>query len=128
MTRRIGPGLIALWLLLSLPFNLAVLKELIRAAFWAAAGLYAGLDRWLWTQYLLATIFILWTAALLVWPAKLGRTLTVTVLTGSCAAMAGLILAELPNRNLPPVQGAVAGAIVALNLICLRALTRRETA
>jgi len=90
MGRRISLVLIALWLLLSLPFNLAALKQLIQTVFtdgsdfpntlWVNSGLPADL---------VFAFFILCVAGLLIWLIKIGRTLTVTLLAGSCVLMLG---------------------------------------
>ncbi|MCE0497581.1 MAG: hypothetical protein LV481_06515 [Methylacidiphilales bacterium] len=131
MSRRIGLGLIALWLLLSLPFNVAILKQLIRTAYALFAGLYAGLDRWIPAQYGVATVFVLWVIVFLLWPARIGRTLTVVLLAGSCCAIAGQLLLDtiyaLRGYLCYPVPlgWAIFGAILVLNLVCLRALAVR---
>jgi hypothetical protein len=133
MRGRITLILISLWLFLSLPFNVVTLKLLIRYAFWQIAHLSAGLDRALWLQHLLATIFIAAVAVLLVRRDKIGRTLAVVVLLGSCCEMLGFFLCAAAFALLggPYAFGAnpkalmIVAATFLLNVTCLLALRQR---
>jgi hypothetical protein len=134
MGRRIGLLWVGLWLLASCLFNVASLRLVIRDAFWLFAGLYAGLDRWRDTQFLLAIIFVLWVIVLLVRGARLGHTLAVVLLLGSCCTIVVQLLFDLiftlqGTPHYPqPLGWAVIGVFVLLNLVCLRALVIRKAA
>jgi hypothetical protein len=132
MSDRAKRALVALWLFLTVPINVAMLKHLIRDAFRLIAGLYAGLDRWQAVQYIVALIFVLWVIIWLVRGSKHGHTLAVVLLLGSCCIIVGQILLDMVctisgDLYWPrPLGWAMFGAIVSLNLICLRTLTGKK--
>ena len=132
MSERLKLGLVSLWLFLSFPFNVIMLKVLIRDVFWLTASLDAGLDRWLAAQFLLAMVFVLGVEALLLMGVRLGRTLAVVLLLGSCCAIAGSLLLDMVYsvHHLPfhrrLIGGIICGVVVLLNMVCLRALAVRK--
>ncbi len=87
--------LIALWLIVSCPFNVALLKHLIRDTLALALALDAGLGDYLAAQYLLALAFALLTAILLLRRSRLGHLLAVALLAGSCAELVLLFLEKV---------------------------------
>jgi len=133
MGRRISFLLVGLWLLASCLFNVAALRLVIRDAFWLFAGLYAGLDRWRDAQFLIGLIFVLWVIALLVRGARLGHTLAVVLLLGSCCIIVVQLLFDLifllqGAPHYPrPIGWVLFGVFILLNLASLRALAIRKT-
>jgi hypothetical protein len=122
MSERAKLILISLWLLLSIPFNVASLKQVVRGAFWLGAHLTAGLDRLNWLQYLFAAIFVLTVVVLFLCRIKIGRTLIVVLLLGSCCIMGMHVLVDLAIRASLPAHWIMMGIIVLIDVGCLRAL------
>jgi len=128
MSSRIKLILISLWLFISFPFNLVLLKHLIRDVYWLAAHANAGLERYRPLHYLLVGIFVLVVIILLLRKSKLGRTLSIVLLVGSCCEMVAFALIGIPfamegTPNWPTLSGfALISVVLVINILCLRSL------
>jgi hypothetical protein len=123
--------LISLWLFVSFPLNFATLRHLVRDAFFYLAHLNARLTDHLLLQYLLATIFVVWVMVVLLRGYKLGRTLAIVLLLGSCCEIVALLLIDLvhvfetPPGWPNPIGMVIVCATLLLNIVCLFALRQR---
>jgi hypothetical protein len=132
MSERLKRSLVAFWLFLSFPLNVAELKHLIRNLF-SMASMYAGLNRWIVAQYFLALIFVLWIIVQLMRETRQGHTVAVALVMGSCCTLIGQLLMDMIYRlsghplSWRPVGFLIFGAIFLLNLACLRVLITRTS-
>lgn len=123
--------LISLWLLLSCPFNFAILRILIRDVFRSAFHLDAGLSNYLLLQFLFALIFVLGVIYFFLRGYQLGRTLAIVLLAGSSCEMIAILLIGLAYLALAPSRAgtltgfAINTLILLINLACLYALRQR---